>query len=824
MIRFFIALSFACFSQLLFAQTVTGSVKSFDGTALAYSTIEIAQREWSTTANFEGKFSFNLPPGNYVVTCQHVGFGREQKSIEVVAGKVSTIDFVLTLQQLTLSEVTVKRGEDPAYEIIRNAIKKRSFYRAEVDAFTTEVYTKGQMRLRDFPKKFMGQKVDFEDGDTSKQKVVFLSETISNYAFQKPNLYKTEVIASKVSGQSDGFGLSAPQIISFYDNNIQIGSNLNPRGFISPIADNALSLYRYKYEGAFFEEGKQISRIKVIPKRKFEPLFSGTINIIEDEWRIHSLQLMLTKSSGMELIDTLKLEQLYVPTESGAWVVKNQVLYPAIKMFGFDGFGSFVNVYSAYNLSPTFKKGFFNKTILKYNDSANKKPVDYWTENRPILLQPDEENDYFKKDSLEQLRGSAPYLDSIDRKRNKITLSNVVLTGVTISRQKKRTYYSFPALVQLLSYNTVEGVVINFSPTIYKKIDTSSTGRKSISITPQLRWGFSNKHINPSVSGTYTWGKQFLSAVSVGGGSGVFQFNNAEPVGVFGSTLGTLVYGVNNLKIYEARYANINFKHGVGAGITVHAGLQYQNRIPLENTAEFTFAKSSEKVFTPNYPLPQFNRNIQKHQAFISTIGIGWQPGTKYIEYPERTVSISSGAPRFLLTVTKAFKNVLRSDVAYTKWLLNIKDEANLKLLGSFHYSLNLGGFLNKDSVAIPDYVHYLGNMSARLSPSYLDRFQLKPHYYLSNTASFYTLLYAEHHFNGFITNKFPLLKALKWNLVAGANILTISNGRQYVEPFVGLENIFKIIRVDYIWGFEKGTPQKTGFRIGIKTPFINIR
>src|SRR5690606_28781995 len=100
--------------------------------------------------------------------------------------------------------------------------------------FQCEVYTKGQMRLRDYPKKLLGQKVDFEDGDTSKRKLIYLSETISNYYVDKPDKEKIEVISSKVSGQSDGFGLAAPRFFSLYDNNIQVGSNLNPRGFISP--------------------------------------------------------------------------------------------------------------------------------------------------------------------------------------------------------------------------------------------------------------------------------------------------------------------------------------------------------------------------------------------------------------------------------------------------------------------------------------------------------------------------------------------------------------------------------------------------------------
>jgi hypothetical protein len=47
--------------------------------------------------------------------------------------------------------------------------------------------------LRDYPKKVFGQKVDFnDDGDTSKNKIIYLSETISTYSVRKPNDRKIE--------------------------------------------------------------------------------------------------------------------------------------------------------------------------------------------------------------------------------------------------------------------------------------------------------------------------------------------------------------------------------------------------------------------------------------------------------------------------------------------------------------------------------------------------------------------------------------------------------------------------------------------------------
>ncbi|HXB43484.1 MAG TPA: DUF5686 family protein, partial [Puia sp.] len=317
---FLILFSFSFFID--FAGKVSGTVTDDKGHPLPFASVLVKRTSRGTTANNEGKYFLHLDSGTYTIVCQYVGYERKEKNI-TIGSENAVLDFQLSLQQLSLAAVVVKPGaEDPAYEIIRNAIKKRTYYLNQIDKFQCEVYIKGQLRLRNYPNKIFGQKVDFEDGDTSKRKMVYLSETVARYSAQKPSKTKTEVVSTKVSGQSDAFGFSAPQIISFYEDNIQIGRNLNPRGFISPIASNALSYYKYRFEGTFFEDGKEVNKIKVIPKRKFEPLFSGYINITEGDWRIHSVQLQLTKESQMQFVDTLRIEQLYVPFDKDVWVIK----------------------------------------------------------------------------------------------------------------------------------------------------------------------------------------------------------------------------------------------------------------------------------------------------------------------------------------------------------------------------------------------------------------------------------------------------------------------------------------------------------------------
>lgn len=812
-IVFLLLLSATCLSS--FAGKIHGLVSSTQGAALPYASISIKGTTRGTTANNEGNYFLQLQPGTYTIICQYVGYKREEKQV-VVKGDDQELNFILQVQELMLGEVVVKKGEDPAYEIIRQAIRKRAHYQEQPGNFQCEVYTKGQFRLRDYPKRLFGDNVDFGDGDTSKRKMLYLSETVSIYSVQQPNKAKVEVLSSKVSGQSDGFGLSAPQILSFYNNLIQISDVLNQRGFISPISDNALNYYRYKYEGAFFEDGRQVNRIQVIPKRKYEPLFSGYINIVEDEWRIHSLQLYLVKQSQMELLDSLRIEQLYIPYDRHIWVIKSQVLYPAVKMLGFDAHGSFVNIYSRFDIAPRFKKGFWDNTVLKYLDSSNKKTPDYWDNTRPVPLQTDEVHDYMIKDSLEQVRKNPAYLDSIDRLRNQVRVSGLILYGKTFTWGKKRSSFTLNPILGMINYNTVEGLVVNATGTYTRRLDTMGAGRRSIFLSPEIRYGFNNGHLNASLTAGYRFGKKYFNTISIAGGKTVLQFNNAGPVNPRANTIASLYYTRNYMKIYEAWFGRAMYSCGLGEGFTLNVAAEYQDRLPLENTTDYRWKKYNNRQFTANYPTELLTENFKRHQAFMASVAVSWQPGTRYVELPGRKINIGSRYPRFTLNYTQAFRDVFGSDVQYSKWSFAVSDDVRLKLAGQLSYRLGVGGFLHIDSVNVQDYTHFNGNKFLRAAP-YLNSFQLASYYEYSNTERFYSIGHLEWHLNGFLTNKIPGFRALNWHLVAGANTFYVNKDRNYLEVFAGLENILKIFRVDFVQAWQSGKPGTYGIRVGIR-------
>lgn len=806
-----------------FAGKISGTVTNSNGETLSYASISIKGTTKGTNANSEGKYFINLEPGSYTLICQHVGYAKQEKKITVTE-KDQTVDFVLEEQDVVLGEVKVTTGQDVAYQIIRHAIEKRNYYRDQLSEFQCEVYTKGQLRTRNYPTKILGQKVEFEDGDTSKQKIVYLSETISIYSVEKPNKERVEVISSKVSGNQESYGLAAPRFFSFYENNVFIGSRttpINPRGFISPISDNAVYFYRFRFRGSFIEDGKLINKIEVIPRRKYEPLFSGYINIVENDWVIHSLQLYLTKASQMEFLDTLRLEQMYMPVQNDVWVIKSQVMYPSIKILGFDAYGSFINIYSNFNIDPKLAKNYFDNTILKYQEGSNKKTEEYWESARPIPLQDDEITDYIRKDSFELVRKDPVFMDSMDKVQNKISLMGAVLFGESFSASRKKVTFSVKPLTELFSFNTVEGFVINGGATWTKQLDRSGFNQKNISISPNLRYGFSNKRFNAHITGIYNFGKKFNSLM-LSGGSRVFQFNNASPIGPRRNTISTLIGERNQIKIYEANYLRGSYTKGIGKGFTWTAAFQFQDRKPLENTTDFKIKDHPDRQFTPNYPVELMNENIKRHQVFMTLVRMKWQPGAKYIELPDQVINLGSKWPVFTVEFIRAFDQVFGSDEEFSKWRFNMRDDWNFKLRGMLSYRIGIGGFFDTSKVQVPDYQHFNANISTFAS-EYLNSFQVLPIYQYSNLESFYALAHIEYHFNGFLTNKIPGFKKLNWHLVAGFNTFYINKNKNYQEYMIGFENILKQFRVDVVRGSFKGQKPTYDFKIGWRRPFGRI-
>jgi uncharacterized protein DUF5686/carboxypeptidase-like protein len=795
---------------------IKGKITDKKGEALSFASVYVQGTSRGTTTNFEGNYFLELVPGKYKVVFQYVGYKQLVKEIEI-GTKPIQINVELEEEAVTLLEVIVKaNAEDPAYAIIRKAIEKRKYYKNRVDEYACDVYIKGVNKLLDAPEKIFGQELGDLGGslDTNRQGIVYLSESEAKLFFQKPDQKKEQMISSKISGNDNGFSFNQASSMdfNFYENFIEIERNL-----ISPIADNALSYYRYKLLGTLFdEEGRLINKIQVIPKRAQDPVFRGMIYIVEDLWNIQSTELIITGASIQQpILDTLIITQVHVPIkEPDTWMLLSQSLDFKFGLFGFKVEGNFTGVFSNYNLEPNFEKGFFTNEIFKVEDGANEKTLQYWDSIRPIPLTMEESNDYVKKDSLQEIWESKEYRDSMDRKNNKFKILDLVF-GYQYNKSFKKTYLSIGSPLTTIGFNPVQGWYGNVD-VIYRKVfDEHNT--KWLRVNPQIQYGFSDKKWRGGLDFEYNFSNETFSRLTLSGGiDKVVQYNDNEPISPSLNTYYSLFYKKNYMRIYEKNYLNLKYRRELVNGLFFIGDIEYARRSNLENTTNKSWRKKDSLYLDniPDHPFAKGEEETEDEGVFLE-LNFRIRFDQKYISYPDQKFIMGSEYPDLWIRYKKGFL-----DTDFDLITLEIRDNISTGLVGESEFILKGGVFLNSNKMRFIDFQHFNGNQTTLFNPdNFLSSFILLP-YYERSTNDYYLEGHYQHHFNGFLFDKIPLLRKAGFKTVLGASFLNTPENGNYSELSFGIENlgfgIMKIFRVDAVASFDEWKYRKFGVRLGI--------
>jgi len=803
-----------CSGVLAQQVTVSGKVTDESGKPVPFASVYIQNTTQGVSANSEGDYSLPLKPGQYVIQYKAVGYKLETRKADLNQSK--TINVILGNEIYQLQTVSITgNGEDPAYAIIRRAIKKRKTYLSEVKGYTCEVYIKGLQKLLDAPKKFFGADID-QIGrqiglDSNRRGIVYLSESESKYSFMYPNQVHEEMISSKVSGSNRAFSFNraTDMKVNFYEN-FQNWGEISLRPLISPIADNALFYYKYKLIGETVENGKTVNKIQVIPRREHDPCFEGYVYIQDDSWRLVDLDLYITRKANISLLDTLKISQQFMPVSNKAWMTSTVRFDFTGGLFGFKLGGYFISVYKNYDLDPAFNKKDFNE-VLRITRGINKKDSAYWDQERPIPLTGEEKTDYKKKEALAEKRESKPYMDSLDRINNKFKLSRLILfRGVNIRDRYKRENYHFDSILGSLLFNTVEGFAINYGASFTKRIDTINN--RFFRIGANVRYGFSDHLFNSHVNAVIPV-DQF--ALGLNAGSDVVDLNNLDPISTLSNTLHGLFAKQNYEKFYQKQFASASFSGRVSGGWRASASVEWANRNWLPNTSSFSFFNPKNGIYTSNNPLlptqdiPLFPEN----QAFTINLRTSYDFSSKYETFPNGKRYLPSAYPTIGLNFTKGIKNILGSDVDYDLLSADIsKSNISMGIYGWTSFFAGAGKFLTANSLYYPDYSQFRGNEGFFYRGG-ISAFLLL-NYYTYSTRTEYFEAHLEHNFSGFITNKIPGIRKLKLQEIVHINYLTTPELKNYYELGFGLQ--YLNVKLLYGTSYNSGSNIHSAFRLAV--------
>jgi hypothetical protein len=190
----------------------------------------------------------------------------------------------------------------------------------------------------------------------------------------------------------------------------------------------------------------------------------------------------------------------------------------------------------------------------------------------------------------------------------------------------------------------------------------------------------------------------------------------------------------------------------------------------------------------------------------------------RFIETDYNRYSIGTKYPVVEVMFSKGFKGVFNSAYNYTKYSLLIKDMMKISPYGTLYYRV-YGGKIN-GTMPFTNLENHPGNDLFYYNPfafNLMNRFE-----YLSDK---YAGVSMEHNIGSGLFRFIPLTRKLKWrqfytvktlwgslskeNEAINTRLLSpypkiysfkTLNGKTYMEVGTGIDNIFKVFRLDFVW------------------------
>ncbi len=858
---FFFATVFTILSLHSYSQCIYGKITDLSGDPISYATIYVADVSSGTTSNIEGDYKLELPTGKHQLTVRYLGY--KTKELEVTCdGNSHELNIILEEHLYKIPEVRIlASGEDPAYPIMRKAIAMSYYYLNQVEEYHCRIYLKGSGKAEEIPR--LLKKTLKKEGIEEGKPIVI--ENITNLHFQLPDIVEENTISMRSSIETGDVSPMSYITLSLY-NDID--------GIISPLSRDAFTYYKFQLDASFYDQDYLVHKIRVIPRREGFDLYSGHIYIVEGFWHLHSAELLLEQK-----MFSIKINQVYTPVEKDVWMPISHDFDIDIKMMGIEFTFKYVASVSNYEVElnskldhnlyrsmledsreyvqevndvineqqkeiqelvqkheltkkesrklkklvrEDVKKSLPEKDLeIKENtfveDSAELRSVEYWDSIRPIPLTVDEMGSYKVKDSIQlRMETDSTFKDSIERKDSKLTWGKLFMGG-TLSYSDGKHRFSYGGLVDFehIDYNTVEGWKYGMEFTYSYSNDSG----KYFRLNHEIDYAFGRERMTNDFGLLYRYNGLKRGYLYIDGGRKTSDFDQQTGITKGLNLITTLFLKENWLKLYQKDYFKVGHEIDIDNGLSLYTGIEYAERKKLMNHDDFYFFDPFDNEFTSNIP-PSANANlIDNNFAVLVDAKIQYTPryyyrindGVKRYQY--------SNYPTFSLYYKKGIQNIAESDVNFDFLEFSIFDNTSIRKLGTLHYNITAGTFLNTSEMYFADYKHFGANAPVLISANESsDIFRLMDYYDYSTNKS-----YLEAHVS--LTNDPILLKRLPglnktlMNETLYFNYLSSEGNKPYYEIGYGLNQIFLLFNVEVFAGFKGRSHEYTGIKIGI--PFV---
>ncbi len=749
-----------------------------------------------TSTDLDGTYSLENRNASDSVAASSIGYITGVQQVQ--KNRFQQMDFALAPALTSLSEVVIKAGENPADILMRKVIdKKEQNNSQQLEYYQFEAYTKISLDANNLTEKFKNRAIlkpfqfifDFVDTSAITGKAylpVFMSETMSDIYYRSSPKTRREVItASRVSGINN---TSISQLlgdmvqqVNIYDNYI----SLFLKNFISPVAGTGLFSYKYYITDSALIDNQWCYKLVFKPRRKQEFTFVGNMWIHDTTFAVKQFEMHIAEDANINFINELVLKQEFTLVNNRYWMVSKDELISdfnvsardSAKNIGF--FGNKTTTYRNFIINQPMEKDFYSTPVLtSIVKNADDRSEEFWSAARHEGLTERESKIYVMIDTLKTLPVFNTWVDIIE----------MMVSGYYVHGKMEWGPY-----MSTYSYNQLEGHRFRISGR------TSNHFSKKLMLHGYVAYGLNDEQIKYGTGFIYMLGKNPRRVLSASTKHDIEQLGQSQNAFREDFLLASLFRRnpadkLSLVNEYEGFYEHEWF-----------------------NGLSNTFSLNQRSIWSSGripFSLDCANGDCLRQTHILQTTEIGLKTrvavGERFIMGEFERTSLGGKWPVFELNYTYGIPGLFSSDFEYHRAQISIKHWFNVLSWGWSRYGIEAGKIWGK--VPYPMMKIHPGNETYVFDET---AFNLMNYYEFVSDQ--YVSFYYTHHFVGAFLNKVPLLRKLKWREVAqikgvignvssqnlSYSVLpkgTYTTGKPYFEAGMGIENIFRIFRVDAVW------------------------
>lgn len=815
----FILLFLLCFIYgLSYAQsltTVKGVVKdAVTKEKLIFATVQFDNTSIGTFTDEEGEFRLNTGGRHTSITVSMVGY--KTYTFSVHPGVTTTREIYLESVEQELQEVVVRpkkekysKKNNPAVELIKKVIAHKN--ENSITAFDYYQYKEYERVLFAFNEfkpdqnpfkhyKFLPNYIDTSFIDSKAILPFSIREKVSDVFYRKePKSTKRIVKGYHIEGLDQTFdteGLDA--IIKEVFKDVSVSDNsitLLLHEFIGPLNEHSsIHFYRWYISDTVSIDNDRFVKLDFAPFNSRDIGFTGNLYVsLDSMYAVKRAVIRTPKKMNINFVEELILQHDFVKS-NGRWIPQEERMAIDISML--DAVKFYIDktrTYEEFEENIPMDPIFVLRAPEVCEENYLKRPDEFWWKHRPI----NHKKDYRIDEMMEDI-------NDISYFRLLLKAGNIISTGyIPLSGDPETNKLDIGTIPTFYSYNSQEknrlrltlSTTKNLHPNLYfYGYGAYGTGDRKFKYYGEATWAFkkveNHKDEFPKNNLTIAY-KYDINTLGQ-------RFTQAERDNIFMSLSSS-----SNKKLTYNRQTQIAFNKEYYNGFSFKISGQTFDETPAGN---LVFEKRDEQgnIY-----------HIDRLKTTEASLALRYAPNEKFFQQRRKRHSIPSQRLIFSLSHTIAIDNFLGGDYGYNKTSFSVYKRLWVPPFGKLTMSAQAEKIWGE--TPFPFLITPSANNSYTIQNGSF--YLLEPLEFVHDAQLSWEIYY---HMEGWLFNRIPLLKYLKWREVFGfrgfigslsdknnpehnKNLLLFpensytTDKAPYMEYNVGIENIFKFFRIDYV-------------------------